>query len=170
MTHVRSSCLSTIRAPGVRNVSTASVFLLIALPLFVGCDCSSTDQGVKRVDDPDTDIAGVDEFRMNEQEIADAITAAEDGDGRAAFLLFEHYTIPNDDPTLARHWLRRSAVLGYTPGQVNLGVELIRDSLDSGMKAEAEEGVRWLRTAADAGDPDAARFLGYYEQDPELLR
>lgn len=147
----------------------AGAVLVLCLSL-AGCDRAERDGDLEEKSDLDDAVAGATTFLMSEDEVTDAIAAAERGDGRAAFLLFEHYAIAVNEPKLARKWLRRSADLGYRPGQVNLGMDLIRESLDSGSESQAEEGERWLRAAAEAGDDDAARHLAQYQKDPELLR
>ncbi len=60
--------------------------------------------------------------------------------------------LPRDDRK-ARDWYRRAAERGHRPAQANLGILLFQD----GEKAEA---LKWLKTAADAGEPRAQYVYG----------
>lgn len=57
------------------------------------------------------------------------------------------------DEAVARDWYRKAADRGHRPAQANLGILLFQ----VGQKAEA---LRWLKMAADAGEPRAQYVFG----------
>jgi cell division septation protein DedD len=60
--------------------------------------------------------------------------------------------LPRDEEQ-ARDWFRRAAEKGHRPAQANLGIMLFQ-------LGEKPEALRWLRTAADAGEPRAQYVYG----------
>ncbi|WP_439534075.1 SPOR domain-containing protein [Polymorphobacter sp.] len=60
--------------------------------------------------------------------------------------------LPRDE-VQARAWFRRAAERGHRPAQANLGILLFQ-------LGEKPEALRWLKTAADAGEPRAQYVYG----------
>ncbi len=60
--------------------------------------------------------------------------------------------LPRDE-VLARSWFRRAAEKGHRPAQANLGILLFQ-------LGEKPEALRWLKTAAEAGEPRAQYVYG----------
>ena len=80
-----------------------------------------------------------------------------------------------DKEKAIEHYLK-SASMGYTPAQHGLGVLLF---LESSSTKDQKEGLKWLKTAATAGNRSSQLALGiYYEEqfilgdhnDPETLQ
>ncbi len=80
---------------------------------------------------------------------------AESGDAAAAFRLFQHYEFGEFDYLQSLRWLRVAASLGHVIAQFNLGYLLV----SSDRQEDKKEGVKWLRTAADAGYERASEVL-----------
>lgn len=81
---------------------------------------------------------------------------ADNGNLDAMFNIGQAYKLgrglPKNDAQ-ARDWYRRAAERGHRPAQANLGILLFQD----GKKTDA---LRWLKTAADAGEPRAQYVYG----------
>jgi uncharacterized protein len=60
------------------------------------------------------------------------------------------------DPVQAVQWYRRAAERGHRDAQYNLGFMYL---LGEGVQGDHEEGLRWLRLAADQGEGPAMRLL-----------
>ncbi len=107
---------------------------------------------------PATVRAGVDHWRAGEDAAAVAAWQpfAAQGDADALFNMGQAYKLGRGVPKdagLARDYYRKAAAKGHLPAQANLGIALFQ----AGDKAEA---VRWLKTAADRGEPRAQYVLG----------
>ena len=107
---------------------------------------------------PATVKSGVEHWRAGEYPAAVAawLPFAAQGDADACFNLGQAYKLGRGvakDPSVARDYYRRAAVKGHLPAQANLGIALYQ----AGDKLEA---VRWLKQAADRGEPRAQYVLG----------
>lgn len=107
---------------------------------------------------PATVKSGVEHWRAGEYAAAVAawLPFAAQGDADAAFNMGQAYKLGRGvtkDPTVARDYYRRAAAKGHLPAQANLGIALFQ----AGDKLEA---VRWLKQAADRGEPRAQYVLG----------
>ena len=107
---------------------------------------------------PATVRSGVDHWRAGEDAAAVAawLPYAAQGDADALFNLGQAYKLGRGvtkDASIARDYYRKAAAKGHLPAQANLGIALFQ----AGDKAEA---VRWLKTAADRGEPRAQYVLG----------
>ncbi|GGI84562.1 hypothetical protein GCM10007973_21430 [Polymorphobacter multimanifer] len=81
---------------------------------------------------------------------------AENGNLDAMFNIGQAYKLGRGLPkneAQARDWYRKAAERGHRPAQANLGILLFQ----SGQKADA---LRWLKQAADAGEPRAQYVYG----------
>ncbi|WP_419814224.1 SPOR domain-containing protein [Glacieibacterium sp.] len=102
--------------------------------------------------------SGVEHWRLGEYPAAVAawLPFAAQGDADALFNMGQAYKLGRGvakDPTIARDYYRKAAVKGHLPAQANLGIALFQ----AGEKPEA---VRWLKTAADRGEPRAQYVFG----------
>ena len=81
---------------------------------------------------------------------------AESGNADAMFNIGQAHKLgrglPKDE-VQARSWFRRAAEKGHRPAQANLGILLFQ-------LQEKEEALRWLKSAADAGEPRAQYVYG----------
>lgn len=101
---------------------------------------------------------GVERWRAGDHAAAVAVWRpyAETGDPDALFNMGQAYKLGrgvNKDPARAADFYRRAALKQHLPAQANLGIILFQ----SGEKAEA---FKWLRAAADRGEPRAQYVLG----------
>ena len=101
---------------------------------------------------------GVEKWRVGDYDAAVAIWTpfAQGGDTDALFNLGQAYKLGRGVPqdlTRARDYYAAAAAKGSVPGQANLGIMLFQ----AGEKAEA---LRWLKMAADRGEPRAQYVLG----------
>lgn len=81
---------------------------------------------------------------------------AEKGDADAAFNLGQAYRLGRGVPTnlaAAQTWFERAAAKGHVDAQTTLGLMLFENGDRPG-------GIRWLRQAADKGDPRALLVYG----------
>lgn len=107
---------------------------------------------------PATVKSGVEHWRAGEYQAAVAawLPFAAQGDPDACFNLGQAYKLGRGvtkDAGMARDYYRRAAVKGHLPAQANLGIALFQ----AGDKSEA---MRWLKQAADRGEPRAQYVLG----------
>ena len=107
---------------------------------------------------PATVKSGVDYWRAGEYPAAVAawLPFAAQGDADALFNMGQAYKLGRGvtkDANIARDYYRKAATRGHLPAQANLGIALFQ----AGDKAEA---VRWLKTAADRGEPRAQYVYG----------
>ncbi len=107
---------------------------------------------------PATVKAGVERWRAGDYAAAVAtwLPFAAQGDADAAFNMGQAYKLGRGvtkDPAVARDYYRRAAAKGHLPAQANLGIALFQ----AGDKLEA---VKWLKQAADRGEPRAQYVLG----------
>ncbi len=91
---------------------------------------------------------------------ADAVTIwrplAEKGDPDAAFNLGQAYRLGRGVPTnlaVAKTWFERSAEKGHVDAQTTLGLLLFQNG-------DQAEGLRWLKNAAEKGEPRALLVYG----------
>lgn len=70
--------------------------------------------------------------------------------------------VVSKDAEEAAHWFRKGAEKGSAKARLNLGKDLLKRSEGSGGDSAAlrEEGLRWIRMAADQGLPEAAYSYG----------
>ncbi len=66
------------------------------------------------------------------------------------------------DDVTARWWLRQAALQGHDTAQIELGIWLINGR---GGPAEAREGFRWLKGAAERGNPIAVNRIAHLYKD-----
>lgn len=92
---------------------------------------------------------------MNQQDIQNLKTKAEQGDAEAQFLLGKHYD--GKDDTQAVNWYRRAAEQGHAKAQNNLGLYLKETDLN--------EAAEWFRKGAENGSVAAQFNLGRYYLD-----
>lgn len=81
---------------------------------------------------------------------------AEKGDADAAFNLGQAYRLGKGVPldlTQAQDWLERAARKGHVDAQATLGLLLFQNG-------NRVSGMRWLKSAADAGEPRALLIVG----------
>jgi cell division septation protein DedD len=88
---------------------------------------------------------------------------AEKGDPDAAFNLGQAYRLGKGVPldlAQAQNWLERAARKGHVDAQATLGLLLFQNG-------NRVSGMRWLKSAADAGEPRAMLIVGtaYYNGD-----
>ncbi|MGL4542177.1 MAG: tetratricopeptide repeat protein, partial [Polymorphobacter sp.] len=101
---------------------------------------------------------GVEKWRIGDYAAAVALWTpfAQAGDGDALFNLGQAYKLGRgvpQDMVRARDYFAAAAAKGSLPAQANLGIMLFQ----AGDKPEA---LRWLRQAADRGEPRAQYVLG----------
>ena len=73
---------------------------------------SHSDQKLDRLEDMDrTHIGG--SLMLDASELASTKRLAENGDGEAAYLVYQHYSIGLGDPSRAKSWLEKSFAAGY---------------------------------------------------------
>jgi cell division septation protein DedD len=102
--------------------------------------------------------AGIDAWQRGDTAAAVGIwrTLAEKGDADAAFNLGQAYRLGKGVPidlTQAQNWLERAARKGHVDAQSTLGLLLFQN----GNRVSA---MRWLKQAADAGEPKAMLMYG----------
>ena len=102
--------------------------------------------------------AGVELWRSGDYAAAVAawLPFANAGDADACFNMGQAYKLGRGvpkDASLARDYYRKAATKGHLPATANLGIALFQ----AGDKLEA---VKWLRQAADRGEPRAQYVLG----------
>ena len=100
------------------------------------------------------------DFRAGGKTIADCRSAADQGDGAAAYALGIMYHkglgVP-PDPAEAARWLRKSADLGLAQAETSLGRLY---AVGEGVPQSRAEAIKWTRLAADQGDARAQYVLG----------
>src|SRR4051795_12375643 len=102
--------------------------------------------------------AGVEAWQRSDYAGAVAIwrPLAENGDADAAFNLGQAYRLGRGVPTnlaAAKTWFERAASHGHIDAQTTLGLLLFQNG-------EQRDGLRWLRKAADQGEPRALLVYG----------
>src|SRR5947209_18915 len=102
--------------------------------------------------------AGIEAWKRSDYAGAVAIwrPLAEKGDPDAAYDLAQAYRFGRGVPTnlaAAQEWFERSASKGDVDAEVSLGLLLFQNGNQSG-------GLRWLRLAADKGEPRAMLVYG----------
>ena len=125
----------------MRKLLLGMMFGLLALP--------AAAQNVK---------AGIDAWQRGDTAAAVGIwrPLAEKGDADAAFNLGQAYRLGKGVPidlTQAQNWLERAARKGHVDAQSTLGLLLFQN----GNRVSA---MRWLKQAADAGEPKAMLMYG----------
>ncbi len=127
------------------RVATWNLALILALAIGSAADA----QSVK---------AGIDAWQRADYSAAVAIwrPLAEADDADAAFNLGQAYRLGRGVPTnlaIAQSWLERAARKGHVDAQTTLGLLLF----DTGNRVG---GLRWLKLAAEAGEPRALLLYG----------
>lgn len=124
-------------------------FRLVAVALTIGLPAPSAGQSVR---------AGIEAWQSGDH--ARAVSTwrplAEDGDADAAFNLGQAYRLGRGVPVnlaAAQTWLERAARKDHVEAQSTLGLLLF----DSGNRAG---GLRWLKAAAEGGEPRALLVFG----------
>lgn len=102
--------------------------------------------------------AGIDAWQKGDTAGAVAIwrPLAEKGDADAAFNLGQAYRLGKGVPldlTQAQDWLERAARKGHVDAQATLGLLLFQNG-------NRVAGMRWLKSAAEAGEPRALLIVG----------
>jgi hypothetical protein len=102
--------------------------------------------------------AGIEAWQRADYEGAVAIwrPLAEQGDPDAAFNLGQAYRLGRGVPTnlaAAKTWFERAADKGHVDAQTTLGLLLFQNG-------DQAEGLRWLKNAADKGEPRALLVYG----------
>lgn len=122
------------------------IFVSAAL---LACAAPASAQSVK---------AGIDAWQTGDYSRAISIwrPLAESGDADAAFNLGQAYRLGRGvelDLGTAQNWLETAARKGHTDAQTTLGLLLFQNGNRTG-------GLRWLRQAAEAGEPRAMLMYG----------
>lgn len=122
---------------------------LVAAALLIASPAALPAQSVK---------AGIEAWQRADYAVAVAIwrPLAEKGDADAAFNLGQAYRLGRGVPTnlaAAKTWFERSAGKGHIDAQTTLGLLLFQNG-------EQVEGLRWLKSAADRGEPRALLVYG----------
>src|SRR4051794_8871850 len=102
--------------------------------------------------------AGIEAWQRADYAAAVAIwrPLAEKGDADAAFNLGQAYRLGRGVPTnlaAAKTWFERSAENGHVDAQTTLGLLLFQNG-------DQAEGLRWLKSAAEKGEPRALLVYG----------
>ena len=102
--------------------------------------------------------AGIDAWQKGDAAAAVGIwrPLAEKGDADAAFNLGQAYRLGKGVPldlALAQNWLERAARKGHIDAAATLGLLLFQNG-------NRVSGMRWLKTAAEAGEPRALLMVG----------
>src|SRR4030095_2881182 len=102
--------------------------------------------------------AGIEAWQRSDYAGAVAIwrPLAENGDPDAAFILGQAYRLGRGVPTnlaAAKTWFERSAEKGHVDAQTTLGLLLFQNG-------DQAEGLRWLKSAAEKGEPRALLVYG----------
>ncbi len=102
--------------------------------------------------------AGIEAWQRSDYSAAVAIwrPLAEKGDPDAAFNLGQAYRLGRGVPTnlaVAKTWFERSAEKGHVDAQTTLGLLLFQNG-------DQAEGLRWLKGAAEKGEPRALLVYG----------
>jgi uncharacterized protein len=102
--------------------------------------------------------AGIEAWQRADYAAAVAIwrPLAEKGDADAAFNLGQAYRLGRGVPTnlaAAKTWLERAADKGHVDAQTTLGLLLFQNG-------DQAEGLRWLKSAAEKGEPRALLVYG----------
>jgi cell division septation protein DedD len=122
---------------------------LVAAGLLICAASSVSGQSVK---------AGIQAWQRSDYAAAVAIwkPLAEKGDADAQFNLGQAYRLGRGVPTnlaSAKGWFERSAAQGHVDAQTTLGLLLLQNG-------DAAEALRWLKQAAEKGDPRALLVYG----------
>src|SRR5690348_17196905 len=122
---------------------------LVATGLLICVASSVSAQSVK---------AGIDAWQKSDYSGAVAIwrPLAEKGDADAEFNLGQAYRLGRGVPTnlaAAKTWLERAANQGHVDAQTTLGLLLFQNG-------DQAEGLKWLKKAADKGEPRAMLVYG----------
>jgi uncharacterized protein len=122
---------------------------LVAAALVLASPAALSAQSVK---------AGIEAWQR--ADYADAVAIwrplAEKGDADAAFNLGQAYRLGRGVPTnlaTAKTWFERSAEKGHVDAQTTLGLLLFQNG-------DQAEGLRWLKNAAEKGEPRALLVYG----------
>jgi cell division septation protein DedD len=126
-----------------------SIKYLIAAALLVAAPVALPAQSVK---------AGIEAWQRADYAAAVAIwrPLAEKGDPDASFNLGQAYRLGRGVPTnlaSAQTWFERAAEKGHVDAQTTLGLLLFQNG-------DQENGLRWLKAAADKGEPRALLVYG----------
>jgi TPR repeat protein len=126
-----------------------SIRYLIAAALLVAAPVALPAQSVK---------AGIEAWQRADYAAAVAIwrPPAEKGDPDASFNLGQAYRLGRGVPTnlaSAQTWFERAAEKGHVDAQTTLGLLLFQNG-------DQENGLRWLKAAADKGEPRALLVYG----------
>ena len=133
-------------------------FAAVTAALLIVAEPPALAQGAATASAPGAIRAGVDKWRTGDYAGAVAIwqPSAAAGDPDALFNMGQAYKLGRGvplDANIARDYYRKAAVKGHLPAQANLGIALFQ----TGEKPEA---IRWLKIAADRGEPRAQYVLG----------
>ena len=126
-----------------------SIKYLIAAALLLAAPAALRAQSVK---------AGIEAWQRADYAAAVAIwrPLAEGGDPDASFNLGQAYRLGRGVPTnlaSAQTWFERAAEKGHVDAQTTLGLLLFQNG-------DQENGLRWLKAAADKGEPRALLVYG----------
>ena len=126
-----------------------SIKYLIAAALLLATPAALPAQSVK---------AGIEAWQRSDYAAAVAIwrPLAEKGDPDASFNLGQAYRLGRGVPTnlaSAKAWFERAAEKGHVDAQTTLGLLLFQNG-------DQENGLRWLKAAADKGEPRALLVYG----------
>lgn len=93
-------------------------------------------------------------------------TAAEAGVADAQYALSQLYAfgqgVPEQSDPAARRWLHAAAIRGHDTAQIELGIWLLNGR---GGPADRPAGFRWLKGAAEKGNPIAVNRLAHLYKD-----
>ena len=122
---------------------------LVAAALLICAGTSVSAQSVK---------AGIDAWQRSDYAGAVAVwrPLAEKGDADAEFNLGQAYRLGRGVPTnlsAAKTWFERAATQGHVDAETTLGLLLFQNG-------EQAEGLKWLKKAADQGEPRALLVYG----------
>lgn len=90
---------------------------------------------------------------ITEDNLMDWCAAAEDGDPEAQYQVAVYFLENNFSGDDAQRYLTAAAEQGHAGACLELGLQLVNEG-------DVERGTRYLRNAADCGDPDAMDVLG----------
>ena len=85
-------------------------------------------------------------------------TKANDGDGNAAFRLYQYYTFSTEDKLQRRRWLEVAANAGNSTAQYNLAHGLLENK-------NFAEARKWALAAQKNGDESAKNLLAEIEKE-----
>lgn len=102
-------------------------------------------------------------FRLSKEQLTEQTTKAKQGDGDAAFKLYQHFDMTTEDQKSSFFWLEKAAFSDHPIALYNIAHTYIYDE----KYVNHEKAMYWLNRGVDASDPHVKELLERYKKKLE---